>query len=127
MSAAVNGGVLVYTSYPTTVPGEPAPNTFSLVGGTSEATPLFAGVVAIADQIAGHPLGQINQRMYEMEQKPNGGGITDITSGNNTFTDLVNGKALFTILGYEATPGYDMASGLGTVNALPFAHQLAAR
>jgi subtilase family serine protease len=126
MSAAVNGGVLVYTSYVSTVPEEPAPNTFSVVGGTSEATPLFAGVVAIADQIAGHPLGQINPRMYQLALRPKGGGIVDITSGNNTFTDLNGkGKVLFTILGYEAQPGYDMASGLGTVNAMTFAHALA--
>jgi subtilase family serine protease len=125
MSAAVNGGVLVYTSYHSTVPYEPAPNTFSLVGGTSEATPLFAGVVAIADQIAGHPLGQINPAMYRLEKKPNSG-IEDITSGNNTFTVLNNEEQpLFTIPGYEAHPGYDMASGLGTVDALEFTHALA--
>ena len=33
MSAAVNGGVLTYSSYPTTVPGEPEPGTFSVGGG----------------------------------------------------------------------------------------------
>jgi len=88
--------------------------------------PVAAGVVAIADQIAGHALGQINPRMYQLSLRPKGGGIVDITSGNNTFTDLnEEGKALFTILGYEAQAGYDMASGLGTVNALTFAHTLA--
>ncbi len=125
MSAAVNGGVLVYTSYPSTVPGEPAPNTFSLVGGTSEATPLFAGVVAIADQIAGHPLGKINPRMYRMFSKPNSG-IVDVTEGNNSFTVFGEGEEpLFTIPGYKAHVGYDMASGLGTLDALQFTHALA--
>jgi len=125
MSAAVNGGVLVYTSYHSTVPGEPAPNTFSLVGGTSEATPLFAGVVAIADQIAGHPLGQINPLMYRSSLKPNSG-IVDVTQGNNTLTFFNEEEEPFlTIPGYEAGPGYDMASGLGTVNAVQFAHVLA--
>ncbi len=34
--------------------------------GTSESTPLFAGVVALADQVAGHPLGLINPALYGM-------------------------------------------------------------
>jgi subtilase family serine protease len=127
MSAAVNGGVLIYTSYPTTVPDEPPPGTFSFWGGTSVATPLFAGVVAIADQIAGHSLGLINPRMYQLEHTPNSG-IVDITKGNNTFSDFnEEGGLLFTIPGYEAVPGYDMASGLGTVDALTFTHALAGR
>jgi subtilase family serine protease len=127
MSAAVNGGVLIYTSYPTTVPGEPAPNTFSFWGGTSVATPLFAGVVAIADEIAGHPLGPINPRLYLLAHAPYSG-ITNITKGNNTFTDFdEEGNPLFTIPGFEAHPGYNMATGLGSVDALLFAHALAGR
>ncbi len=125
MSAAVNGGVLVYTSYPSTVPGEPPPNTFTIVGGTSEATPLFAGVVAIADQIAGHPLGWLNPRLYQLAGEANNG-IVDVTKGNNTFTALnEEGEALFTVPGFGAHKGYDMASGLGTVDARVFAHALA--
>jgi subtilase family serine protease len=127
MSAAVNGGVLIYTSYRTTARGEPAPNTFSLWGGTSVATPLFAGVVAIADQIAGHPLGEINPRMYLLGDSPSSG-IVDITKGNNAFKDFnEEGELLFRIPGYEAVPGYDMASGLGTVNTFAFTHALAGR
>ncbi len=126
MSAAINGGVLTYSSYPTTVPGEPEPGTFSVAGGTSEATPLFSGVVAIADQIAGHPLGPINPRMYQLEKEGGDNGIVDITSGNNSFVELnEEGTPVLTINGYEAKPGYDMASGLGTVNAFAFAHALA--
>ena len=34
--------------------------------GTSEATPLFAGIVALADQVAGHPLGLINPALYQL-------------------------------------------------------------
>jgi subtilase family serine protease len=124
MSAAVNGGVLVYTSYVSNVPGEPEPNTFSIVGGTSEATPLFAGVVALADQVAGHPLGWLNPKLYALSQEPNNG-IVDITKGNNTFT-FTEGTPEFTVPGFAAHAGYDMASGLGTVDAHRFAHALAA-
>jgi subtilase family serine protease len=36
------------------------------VGDTSEATPIFAGVVALADQLAGHRLGWINPDLYAL-------------------------------------------------------------
>jgi subtilase family serine protease len=129
MTAAVNGGIIIYSSYPTTVPGEPEPGTFSVWGGTSVATPVFSGVVAIADQIAGHPLGLINPRMYQMEAEGegSGSGIVDVTSGNNTFEEFnEEGLPTLFIKGYEAKKGYDMASGLGTVDGFAFAHALAA-
>lgn len=51
--------------------------------GTSEAAPLFAGVVAMADQLAGHSLGLVNPALYRLgaEHAP---GIVPVTSGNNT-------------------------------------------
>ena len=126
MTAAVNGGIIIYSSYPTTVPGEPEPGTFSVWGGTSVATPVFSGVVAIADQIAGHPLGLINPRMYQLEEEGGNNGIVDITAGNNSFIELnEEGTPVLTINGYEAKPGYDLASGLGTVDGFSFAHALA--
>ncbi len=126
MSAAVNGGVLVLTGYKTEVEGEPAPNTISIVGGTSEATPLFSGIVALADQIAGHPLGDINQKLYELESNPQSG-IVDVTEGNNSEIIEEEGIPPFVVKGYEARKGYDMASGLGTVNGYVFAHALAGK
>lgn len=56
LSAAVDGGVWVRLTFPG------GASHFYLVGGTSEASPLFAGVVAIADQAAGQPLGLLNQK-----------------------------------------------------------------
>jgi subtilase family serine protease len=126
MTAAVNGGIIIYSSYPTTVEGEPQPGTFSVWGGTSVATPVFSGVVAIADQIAGHPLGLINPRMYQMEKEGANNGIVDVTSGNNSFEEFNEEGALtLFIKGYEAKKGYDLASGLGTVDGFSFAHALA--
>ena len=120
LSAAVNGGALVYMSFG----GLPGPG-FYIVGGTSEASPLFSGVVAIADQIAGHRLGQVNTRMYAMRNMA-GSGIVDVTLGNNTFIQLnSSGKPAFTVPGWQAGRGYDMASGLGTVDGYVFAHALA--
>jgi len=92
---------------------------WQLVGGTSESTPLFAGIVAMADQLAGHRLGDINSGLYFMGEASRvrhvSIGIVDITPGNNSFAGLG---------GYEATPGYDLASGWGTVDGYKFVHTL---
>lgn len=91
--------------------------------GTSEATPLFAGIVALADQVAHHSLGLINPALYAMsaEQAP---GLVDITTGNNTVSFTQNGT-LYTVPGFNAGRGYDLASGVGTVDAALFVPELA--
>ena len=63
MSAAVDGAALVFLD----AEAAQGPAGFYLIGGTSEATPEFAGIVAIADQVAGHGLGLINPAIYQME------------------------------------------------------------
>ena len=120
MSAAVNGAALVYLD--AKAGGGTAG--FYLIGGTSEATPLFAGVVAIADQMAGHGLGLLNPALYKMaaEHAP---GLVDVTSGNNTVTFPQSGST-HTVKGFNAVKGYDLASGLGTINAALFVPELVA-
>ena len=117
MSAACDGAVDLYQSFA----GQPAG--WYPTCGTSEATPLFAGVVALAAQVAHHPLGLINPALYTMSalHLP---GIVDVTSGNNTVSFTQNGK-LRTVHGFSARPGYDLASGVGTVNAALFVPELA--
>jgi subtilase family serine protease len=117
MSAACNGAIDVYQSFP----GEPAG--WRAVCGTSEATPLFAGLVALADQVAGHPLGLINPALYEMSalHQP---GIVDVTSGNNTVSFTQNGQQ-DTVQGFSARTGYSLAAGVGTVNGALFVPELA--
>jgi kumamolisin len=92
--------------------------------GTSEATPLFAGVIALADQVARHPLGPINSALYRMAAASKSG-IIDITIGNNTVTCQQNGST-YTAHGWNAMRGYDLSSGLGTVDAAVFVSRLAA-
>ena len=104
------------------LPGQPAG--WYPTCGTSEATPLFAGVVALADQVAGHPLGLINPALYKMSALGKASGIVDVTSGNNTVSFPQGGK-LHTVTGFSARPGYDLASGVGTVNAALFVPELA--
>lgn len=117
LSAAANGGALVYMSFK----GLPGPG-FYIVYGTSAASPEFAGVVAIADQAAGHDLGLLNPRLYAIGS--GGPGLPDITIGNNTVTFSQNGHT-YTVRGYNAVAGYDMASGLGGIDAAKLVAQLA--
>jgi subtilase family serine protease len=117
MSGACNGAVDVYQSFA----GEPAG--WYPTCGTSEATPLFSGIVALADQVAGHPLGVINQALYLMSAA-HAPGIVDVTKGNNTVSFPQGGK-LDTVTGFSALPGYDLASGVGTVDAALFVPELA--
>jgi subtilase family serine protease len=118
MSAACNGAVDVYQSFP----GEPAG--WIPTCGTSEATPLFAGIVALAGQVAHRPLGLINPALYTMAalHLP---GLVDVTSGNNTVT-FTQGGHTYEVRGFAAGPGYDLASGVGTVNGAQFVPELAA-
>jgi subtilase family serine protease len=117
MSAACNGGVDAYQSFA----GQPAG--WYPVCGTSEATPLFAGVVALADQEAGHPLGVINPALYSLSAS-GAPGIVDVTTGNNTVS-FTQGGSLHTVTGFTAQPGYDLASGVGTIDAGSFVPELA--
>ena len=109
MSAACNGSVIEYQSFGGQPPG------WYPTCGTSESTPLFAGLVALADQLAGHPLGLINPRLYQLAAQ-HAPGIVDIVHGRNTVA-FRTGGGLHTVPGFTAGPGYDMASGLGTVDA----------
>jgi subtilase family serine protease len=118
MSGACNGAIQTYQSFPG------APAGWQLSCGTSEATPLFAGIVALADQVAGHGLGLINPALYAMKAR-HAPGLVPVTSGDNTVTITQHGQA-YTIIGYRAGPGYNLASGLGTVNAAEFVPALAA-
>ncbi|KAF7302072.1 Peptidase S53 domain-containing protein [Mycena indigotica] len=75
------------------------------IGGTSAATPVFAGLVALLNDArlaAGQPsLGFLNPLLY----KHRGHGFTDVTSGNNPGCGTA---------GFNATAGWDPVTGLGT-------------
>jgi subtilase family serine protease len=117
MSAACNGAADMYQSFP----GQPAG--WYPTCGTSEATPEFAGIVALADQVAGHPLGLINPYLYQLSAR-HAPGIVDVVTGDSTVSFRQGGR-LHTVPGYRARPGYDLASGVGTVNAPEFVRELA--
>jgi subtilase family serine protease len=117
MSASLSGAVLAYESF-TGAPGRWGPG-----GGTSLASPLFAGVVAIADQYAHARLGLINPALYALDRR-HAPGLVDVTQGNNTVSFTADGTTV-TVDGFPALRGYDLASGVGTVDAARLVPELA--
>lgn len=78
------------------------------IGGTSASAPLWAGLMAIANQMAGHPLGFINPALYKLAMSSSYAlDFRDITVGNNS----VNGHVR--VVGYNAGKGWDPITGLG--------------
>lgn len=122
MDASCNSTAAVYESFPGTFG-----DNWSTACGTSLATPLFAGIVALADQVAGHGkprgLGLINPAIYRM-QDSHDKGIVDIRKGKNSFSFVRHGVQ-HTVPGFTARKGYDLVSGVGTVNAAYFVPELA--
>lgn len=92
----------------------------TVIGGTSAASPFWAALIAIADQMAGHPLGYINPALYKL-----GLGSTfsqdfhDITVGNNSMAAGTYAQATLasSVQGYSAVSGWDPITGLGAPNA----------
>jgi subtilase family serine protease len=130
MSAAVNGAVDFYDTTDPNVAG------WSIIGGTSEAGPLFSGIVALADQVAGHSLGDLNPALYSLAQSGRADGIVPISQGSNTYTfclaaDLnssascASSSDLVTVPGFTANGSYNEATGWGTVDAALFVPALA--
>ena len=59
--------------------------------------------MALADQVAGHALGNINPTLYELSAAK-APGVVPVTSGNNTVT-FVQNKKTYTIKGFPARAG----------------------
>ena len=113
-NADPNTSVPVYLSF---LPGANAQG-YYLFGGTSEGSPQWAGLVADANQLAGHPLGFLNPKLYwlgahkEIAKQV----FYDITTGNNAQAPIV---------GYDATPGWDAVTGWGSPIAQSLLTELA--
>jgi subtilase family serine protease len=88
---------------------------FFTFGGTSASSPAAAGIMALVNQkMGGQPQGMANYVFYRLASIP--GIYHDTSKGNNKVPDP-NGQ--YTV-GYNAASGYDLATGLGSmdVNAL---------
>jgi subtilase family serine protease len=123
--ASSRTGTLVYDTAPGDATsglicpsGNPCSAGWYVVGGTSCSAPQWAGLVAIADQIAGHGLGPINPTLYALASGASYGSyFYDVTNGNNQDDPAVPG--------YPATTGWDPVTGLGTPNAAALVPALA--
>jgi kumamolisin len=71
--------------------------TDTVIGGTSAVAPLWAGLIAIINGVTGKPAGFVNPVLYKNPQAMN-----DVIEGNNG--------------DFEATAGWDAATGLGSPN-----------
>jgi hypothetical protein len=106
------------------------------VGGTSASAPSFAGIMALVVQKQGGRQGLANYVLYKLAGSevfancnssartdptvpaPPACVFNDITNGNNGVPgNDVSNNPIAGALGYPATSGYDLASGLGSVNA----------
>ncbi len=80
------------------------------IGGTSGAAPVWAAFTALVNASSGcdhTPIGFANPVLYKAAANGYSSDFSDITSGNNDYTATNGGK-------FPAGTGYDMASGLGT-------------
>ncbi|MCU1338951.1 MAG: peptidase and in, kexin, sedolisin [Bryobacterales bacterium] len=111
-ASANHNGYMVYTG-----------GTLVVFGGTSAGTPVFAGMVALLNQYLARggdtgSVGNVNPRLYSLAQSaPNA--FHDVTSGSNTVSVTCAPQARSCSpgsYGYDAGPGYDLATGLGSVN-----------
>ncbi len=89
----------------------------NVAGGTSFATPIFAGIVAMLNQSSGNAAGSglVNTELYKLaSNSATSGAFHDVTSGNNYCLTSNNCATTGSGTGYAATTGYDMTTGLGS-------------
>ena len=113
--ASSRTGVLVYMTEPypagSTSTGcggaNPCSTGWYVVGGTSAGSPQWAGITAMADQVAGRDLGFLNPGLYAVANNAGeyAADFHDVTSGCNQTSSIP---------GYCASKGWDAVTGLGT-------------
>jgi hypothetical protein len=96
------------------------------VGGTSASSPAFAGIVALLAQTAGRRLGNVNALLYTVGRAQYGvaspSASEPLAAGSPAFHDITTGSnSVLGLTGYTAGPGYDAATGLGSVDAAALA------
>jgi subtilase family serine protease len=102
-NAGVDGGVALLFTQNGVSPG------FFRSGGTSAGSPQWAGLVALANQSAGHSLGFLNPTLYAIGRgSSHSSAFHDITVGDNNWPGVA---------GFSAGPGWDAVTGLGTPKA----------
>jgi subtilase family serine protease len=127
-SSIASPGYLLCLDVPT-VQGEPVSTCvngfqdsngqYTTAGGTSFAAPIFAGFLAILNQVKQETgQGNINPVLYSLAANPTtyAAAFHDITSGTNDCLASAATCSTAAESSYAATPGYDEATGLGSVD-----------
>jgi hypothetical protein len=96
-------------------------NSFGPVGGTSAASPLWAGFCALINQqaaaVAKPPVGFLNPLLYELGKSGSyASAFNDITTGNNTSSSSPG--RWFAVPGYDLCTGWGTPNGVSTINTL---------
>ncbi|MFN2460686.1 MAG: protease pro-enzyme activation domain-containing protein [Candidatus Velthaea sp.] len=86
------------TGYAIVAPAAHGKFNVALVGGTSAVAPLYAALAARLEQRLGHPIGDLQKALYAAPAAA----FHDVTRGNNG--------------GYAAAPGWDAATGRGSID-----------
>ena len=124
-NAAVDGGVLVHTSFPGIRVG------WHIVGGTSASSPQLAAVIALANQMRSGmgkgPIGYLNPLLYRLPSS-DFNDIVPQTFGSGAGMTTLDSNAEFgtTIAGMSTTTGYDLTTGRGSPKVFQFISDLAA-
>jgi subtilase family serine protease len=102
-----------HTGFPVITSNASGQYTISGHAGTSAAAPLWAGLIALADQNSGRHLGFVNPALYQIARSSRyHQAFHDVTTGDNTVEFPPK-----TITGYRAGPGWDPVTGWGSPNA----------
>ncbi len=100
---------------------------FDAYGGTSTSTQVFSGILALVEQSTGGRLGQAAAMLYNLYNGSDANSVFhDTTVGNNSVPCTVDSADISNCLtnsagndfesGYNTTTGYDLATGLGSVD-----------
>jgi subtilase family serine protease len=89
---------------------QPVPGWFG-IGGTSLSSPLVSAIIADRDSFHGNRSGNINPTLYQEYRSGPQFFFHDVTSAGHIATN--NGL-------FPAVPGYDLATGIGTIRMTPF-------
>jgi hypothetical protein len=116
-------GYLVYCT--ATAAGCNPQHPWLIAGGTSTAAPLWAALAVQANELSlqqgGTPLGLLNPLLYQIARSPASyaNDFHDVTKGDTDLSNTHKGA-------YPATPGYDMATGLGSYDGANLVKDLVA-
>jgi len=116
-NSAILGGFLVPLGFlpcpaSSTCPGPD----WGVFGGTSAASPAFAAVIALVNEVHGSPAGFINPAVYQLAESANyNKAFHDVTAGDNADCQTLCGED-----GFSAASGYDLTTGWGSPDVAQF-------